>query len=121
MDGGDAMDGGKAAQTAAQLQWTAAALMIERCHHCLIGKGGGATAAKVMDGSSTQRCNGRRDSSSIVIAMDGGDSDERHWCKGRRDDSGNGSAIAMSGNSFYVQEPPLSFSSIFGVERIFLV
>ena len=85
------------------------------------GEGKGTTAAEVIDSSSTQQCNGRRDSSSIVIAIDGGDSDDRHWCKGRRDDSGNGSAIAMSGNSFYVQEPPLSFSSIFGVERNFLV
>ncbi len=39
-----------------------------------IGEGGGATAAEVMDGSSTQQCNGRRDGGSVAMVMDSGGS-----------------------------------------------
>ena len=39
-----------------------------------IGEGGGATAAEVMDGSSTRRCNGRRDGGSVAMVMDSGGS-----------------------------------------------
>ena len=44
---------------------------------------------EVMTGSSTQQCNGRRDGSSINIAMDGGVSDERRRCNGWWDDNAN--------------------------------
>jgi hypothetical protein len=89
MDGGGAIGGGTAAQTAARSQWTATALMLERCQRCLLGKGGGATAAEVMDGFSTQRCNERRDGNCIKITMDGGVRDERRRCNGWWDDIAN--------------------------------
>ena len=41
-----------------------------------IGEGGGATAAEVMDGSSTQRCNGQRDGGSVAMAVGSGHSDK---------------------------------------------
>ena len=42
-----------------------------------IGEGGGATAAEVMDGSSTRQCNGRRDGGSVTIAVGSGRSNKR--------------------------------------------
>jgi hypothetical protein len=100
MDGGGAIGGGTAAQTAAQSQWTATALMLEGCQCCLLGKGGGAKAAEVMDASSTQRCNGRRDGSSINIAMDGGVSDERRRCNGWWDDNANAARLQWTVAAF---------------------
>jgi hypothetical protein len=35
-----------------------------------IGEGGGATAAEVMDSSSTRRCIGRQDGGSVAMVMD---------------------------------------------------
>ncbi len=39
-----------------------------------IGEGGGATAAEVMDGSSTRQCNGQWDGGSVAMVMDSGGS-----------------------------------------------
>ena len=44
-----------------------------------IGEGGGATAAEVMDGSSTQQCNGWRDGGSVAMVMDSGGSNKTGW------------------------------------------
>jgi len=73
-----------------------------------IGKGGGATAAEVMDGSSTGRCNGRRYGSSVAITIDSGGSNGQRRRNGWWDGSANSSTSVMDGGSSYAREPPLS-------------
>jgi hypothetical protein len=52
-----------------------------------------------------------------VLLVEPAGSAERRRRNGWWDGSANGRAIAMDGSSSYAQEPPLSSSSIFGVEQ----